>query len=473
MKLAILISLILSSHLLCIAGWNFVPFNDPIMRPYYIFSSGEDIKLMGVDFTDHNKVSQYDFGLNGIEPELDFAFDWRLTYQKYDSNGDRYFVLSDSVIYINETNSQPTTLLVGDEYDTENNNAERLYLSIALGNGDDVYLLNSLRYYKSKTITSTGATKYVIDSAITEIALFRNGNIIDKKYLPTGLLAFPDNLLFYNDKLWVIDQKMGLSSFSFDDIEGIQHIQPLLSNPLFDPRIDILKHTYGKDGYIYTVKEFVTNNPNIRNAALIWYNINTGELKHTAIPEFKIHNRDDGELYEAESRDFYSITSNNGKIIILMDKGFSVFNPETEEIFTYSLDEILRDIISENLHSSNFMSSGMAIHEGRLYIPTSYGVLIDDVENYTTIAERNYKIDHFLVYPNVIEANESVTVESPKGLNIQNLKMIDISGKLIEVTFSVDNGNIAIINVPRATKGLYALVIETDEGTFLSEIIIK
>jgi hypothetical protein len=119
------------------------------------------------------------------------------------------------------------------------------------------------------------------------------------------------------------------------------------------------------------------------------------------------------------------------------------------------------------------MSSGMAIHEGRLYIPTSYGVLIDDVENYTTIAERNYKIDHFLVYPNVIEANESVTVESPKGLNIQNLKMIDISGKLIEVTFSVDNGNIAIINVPRATKGLYALVIETDEGTFLSEIIIK
>lgn len=95
-------------------------------------------------------------------------------------------------------------------------------------------------------------------------------------------------------------------------------------------------------------------------------------------------------------------------------------------------------------------------------------------EKYLTIVEPNgikdYALSKFTISPNPIKANEKIRIESELNLQIINIQIIDIKGRIVS-NFDWSSSQKDFI-FPKTKKGLYLIQISTSEGEITKKVVV-
>src|SRR5690606_8320848 len=96
-----------------------------------------------------------------------------------------------------------------------------------------------------------------------------------------------------------------------------------------------------------------------------------------------------------------------------------------------------------------------------------FAIVIDDIEIITTTASSaEFFTENFNMYPNPV--TDVLNIESKNGLNASEIKITDMTGKVVKVQKDVTS-----INVSNLSVGTYLIDITTNEGKATSKFIKK
>ena len=94
---------------------------------------------------------------------------------------------------------------------------------------------------------------------------------------------------------------------------------------------------------------------------------------------------------------------------------------------------------------------------------------ISEAYNYTTTSINNLDINNFTIYPN--PANNFVAIQNSE-FAIQNLEILDITGKIVKTINNVNEKSITI-DISNFSKGVYFVRVKTNNNSKMKKLIIE
>lgn len=109
-------------------------------------------------------------------------------------------------------------------------------------------------------------------------------------------------------------------------------------------------------------------------------------------------------------------------------------------------------------------------HFTKEYFPKIDNINISAQNTTPTLSIRDYISNKYTIFPN--PATDIVTISNDENIGIKQIKLLDISGKIIEEAF-FNNDSEVQINVNDLANGIYLLQINTQNGVFIEKLIKK
>lgn len=361
-----------------------------------------------------------------------------------------------------------------------------VYVSYFSGNQYVEYRQNELFTYKNGEFTIPKLKRIAINSS---------NNFSSMKKYPNGNYSYYTNLYSGNDSIWefvLFDEKENpISQFSL----------PLLDEQYVNAQVKITDYLFDSKGSIWFLtaskREFLLDsngNKVLDTSGFVVFTHNfPGLIEVDSNNQIKYYNNNiglDSSVYESLSFDI----DKNDNIWFIYNHRFSFpdnhylpslykLEADRSTIREYSIETILKNSKIYNGGKQNekfdfdYLHKKLKInnHTSSIYIVTSKP-LIEFFPEWipTSILETN--ITPILLYPNPVQSNSFVILESDVFENVDNQLLViirDINGAVAKEETTSSIGNKLHINIEELRKGAYFIAVIKNKNTILQTRFIK
>jgi hypothetical protein len=309
-----------------------------------------------------------------------------------------------------------------------------------------------------------GVTYTTYGTVYNELWKIEDNELINLFQVPSSsTLHFRDFVKDNEDKFWFsVWDSLGLVSWKNDfeiiDLYGDTH----RNTARLGTSIEI------KDETIHVVTQhdpFASLN---KEARVFQYDINNASIESTIIPEYTMtDNKGNSYTYDAWDPVDTKIADNS----LYINLRNTLVKYSNGDYTFYNVLEMLRDHISPSLFNHTTITD-YTWHDSEIVLATSWGILTND--DFTSVSEENpYHVNDFSLYPSMAGQGETVNIESPEGLAIERIRLISIEGRAVDMPRPAISGGRATLQVPPAAPGNYAVVIETEAGAYLKQLVVE
>lgn len=353
-------------------------------------------------------------------------------------------------------------MIIGDKYDNNDGDYQRSYKRLQTHNGNMYLLVES--FVIDTVIEGVSYNTTIIDTTWTEIYRVNHAGFDllyrfnSKENSKTGdfIVESEDEMYF---SVW------GTSGLIYYD--GQKVIEKNIFSPLgidysrYCP--DLIKH----DDKIYILVEREKNDGNEAMSQVVIYDLASESAVNIPFPSVtRIYQ---GAEYQENRIYPDKILERNGLFYISSNVGLFTFNGVNFNF--YDVMDLAGAFVEEQYINTLKINDFQLTEEG-IVLTTNWGILTND--DFTSVAEENpYHVNDFSLYPSMAGQGEIVNIESPEGLAIERIRLISIEGRAVDIPRPAISGGRATLQVPPAALGNYAVVIETEAGAYLKQLIIK